>query len=331
MRVTVRLFARLREIVGRRELERDVPAGATLAGVWRALAADYPALAPYRASISAARERRLRADGRAGRGRRRGRVPAAGLRRLDVATRAERHDDRLDKLNVGRDALRGAGRSLLAEPGRPERRGRIPQARQGARRRSSRSSRSTASTRRVAQTTSRRRRSWHAPATPRCATLAQEELQGARARSARRCCGELKILLLPKDPNDEKNVLLEIRAGTGGDEAALFAGELFRMYSRYAERQGWKLEVMSLSETGIGGIKEAIASIEGKRRLQPAEVRERRAPRAARAGHRSERAHPHVHRHRRRAARSRGSRHPDQRRRTSASTRSARAVPAARA
>ena len=75
----------------------------------------------------------------------------------------------------------------------------------------------------------------------------------------------MRILLLPKDPNDEKNVLLEIRAGTGGDEAALFAGELFRMYSRFAERQGWKLEVMSLSETGIGGIKEAIASIEGKR------------------------------------------------------------------
>jgi peptide chain release factor 1 len=70
---------------------------------------------------------------------------------------------------------------------------------------------------------------------------------------------------LPKDPNDEKNVLLEIRAGTGGDEAALFAGELFRMYSRFAERQGWKMDVMTFSETGIGGIKEAIASIEGKR------------------------------------------------------------------
>jgi len=77
--------------------------------------------------------------------------------------------------------------------------------------------------------------------------------------------GELKVLLLPKDPNDEKNVLLEIRAGTGGDEAALFAGELFRMYSRFAERQGWKMDVMTFSETGIGGIKEAIASIEGKR------------------------------------------------------------------
>jgi peptide chain release factor 1 len=69
---------------------------------------------------------------------------------------------------------------------------------------------------------------------------------------------------VPKDPNDEKNVILEIRAGAGGDEAALFAGDLFRMYSRYAERQRWKLEVLSSSETGAGGLKEAIASIEGK-------------------------------------------------------------------
>src|SRR5581483_7085437 len=75
---------------------------------------------------------------------------------------------------------------------------------------------------------------------------------------------ELRILLIPKDPNDEKNVLLEIRAGTGGDEAALFAADLFRMYSRFAERQGWKLEVMSISENGVGGVKEVIASIEGR-------------------------------------------------------------------
>src|SRR5207247_9968997 len=73
-----------------------------------------------------------------------------------------------------------------------------------------------------------------------------------------------KILLIPKDPNDEKNIVLEIRAGTGGDEAALFAGELFRMYSKYAERQGWKIEVMSSSDTGVGGLKEVIAIIEGR-------------------------------------------------------------------
>lgn len=73
----------------------------------------------------------------------------------------------------------------------------------------------------------------------------------------------LKVLLLPKDPNDEKNVILEIRAGTGGDEATLFAAEILRMYARYAERQGWKMEIMEASDTGVGGIKEAVAMIEG--------------------------------------------------------------------
>ncbi len=76
--------------------------------------------------------------------------------------------------------------------------------------------------------------------------------------------GEIKILLVPKDPNDEKNVVLEIRAGTGGDEAALFAADLFRMYSRYAERQGWRVDVLSSNENGVGGFKEVIATIEGK-------------------------------------------------------------------
>ncbi len=93
--------------------------------------------------------------------------------------------------------------------------------------------------------------------------LAREELKSLVARRDA-LVGELKILLVPKDPNDEKNVVLEIRAGTGGDEAALFAGELYRMYSRYAERQGWRLEVMSSSDTGMGGIKEIIATIEGR-------------------------------------------------------------------
>ncbi len=74
----------------------------------------------------------------------------------------------------------------------------------------------------------------------------------------------LRMLLVPKDPNDEKNIVLEIRAGTGGEEAALFAGDLFRMYSKYAEQQGWKVEVMSQSPIGIGGLKEIIAMIEGK-------------------------------------------------------------------
>ncbi|WP_042278024.1 peptide chain release factor 1 [[Clostridium] dakarense] len=75
---------------------------------------------------------------------------------------------------------------------------------------------------------------------------------------------ELKILLLPKDPNDEKNVIVEVRGGAGGDEAALFAGDLFRMYSRYAERRRWKIELLSASDTGVGGYKEVSFLIKGK-------------------------------------------------------------------
>jgi peptide chain release factor 1 len=93
--------------------------------------------------------------------------------------------------------------------------------------------------------------------------LAREELKSLVARRDA-LLGELKILLIPKDPNDEKNVVLEIRAGTGGDEAALFAAELFRMYSMFAERHGWRIEVMSSNDTGVGGLKEVIAMIEGR-------------------------------------------------------------------
>ncbi len=93
--------------------------------------------------------------------------------------------------------------------------------------------------------------------------MAQDELKSLLGRKDQ-LIAQLKLLLIPKDPNDAKNVVLEIRAGTGGDEAALFAGELFRMYAKYAERQGWKLEMMSSSESGVGGLKEAIATIEGR-------------------------------------------------------------------
>jgi peptide chain release factor 1 len=75
---------------------------------------------------------------------------------------------------------------------------------------------------------------------------------------------EIKILLIPKDPNDDKSVIMEIRAGTGGEEAALFAGDLFRMYSRYSEVRGWKLELVDINETGLGGTKEVIFSINGQ-------------------------------------------------------------------
>ena len=93
--------------------------------------------------------------------------------------------------------------------------------------------------------------------------IAQEELIDLESRKAV-LEEELKVLLLPRDPNDDKNLILEIRAGTGGDEAALFAADLFRVYTRYAERKNWKYKVMDSSDTGIGGIKEAIVSINGK-------------------------------------------------------------------
>ena len=78
------------------------------------------------------------------------------------------------------------------------------------------------------------------------------------------CEGQLKLLLLPKDPNDSRNIILEVRAGTGGDEAALFAGDLFRMYTRYAEKQGWKVELLSSAESEAGGFKEVIALVSGR-------------------------------------------------------------------
>ncbi|MGH9749268.1 MAG: peptide chain release factor 1 [Candidatus Polarisedimenticolia bacterium] len=94
-------------------------------------------------------------------------------------------------------------------------------------------------------------------------SMARDELQTLETRREA-LLQELRALLLPKDPNDEKNVILEIRAGTGGEEASLFAGELFRMYGRYAERRGWQVEVLNLSSSGLGGIKEAIALISGR-------------------------------------------------------------------
>ncbi len=93
--------------------------------------------------------------------------------------------------------------------------------------------------------------------------LAKEEIPGLEARIDT-LEGKLKLLLVPRDPNDDRNVVLELRAGTGGDEAALFAADLYRMYSRYAERQGWKIDVHSMSENGIGGLKEVVASVEGR-------------------------------------------------------------------
>ena len=98
---------------------------------------------------------------------------------------------------------------------------------------------------------------------PDLQALARDEIASLEQRLTT-LTDDLRQLLTPRDPNDDRNVVLEIRAGTGGDEAALFASDLFRMYSRYAERRGWKLDVLSMSETGVGGLKEATATIEGK-------------------------------------------------------------------
>jgi peptide chain release factor 1 len=94
--------------------------------------------------------------------------------------------------------------------------------------------------------------------------MAQEEIAALEPRS-QALEEELRVMLLPKDPNDEKNVILEIRAGTGGDEASLFVAEVFRMYQRFAEQHRWKIEVLSESESSVGGLKEVIALIEGDR------------------------------------------------------------------
>src|SRR5215217_8232432 len=98
---------------------------------------------------------------------------------------------------------------------------------------------------------------------PEMRDLALEEINDLNVRKER-ISDELKILLVPKDPNDERNVMLEIRAGTGGEEAALFAGDLYRCYTRYAERQRWRIELMSLSEADHGGVKDVVVSIEGR-------------------------------------------------------------------
>ena len=145
---------------------------------------------------------------------------------------------------------------------------------------------------------------------PEMAELAASEVERLTGELAA-AEAELAELLAPKDPDDEKSAILEIRAGTGGEEAALFAADLFRMYSRYAEDQKWKIELLSTSETGTGGFKEVIAGVDGAGVFSRFQARERRAPRAAGAGHREPGAHPHLDGHRRRDARGRGGRRRD--------------------
>lgn len=98
---------------------------------------------------------------------------------------------------------------------------------------------------------------------PEMKQLAYGEMDGSREKIAR-LEEELKVLLIPKDPNDSRNVIVEVRAGTGGDEAGLFGADLYRMYTRYAERQGWKVEVLDVSDSGLGGVKEISFSLAGE-------------------------------------------------------------------
>ena len=135
---------------------------------------------------------------------------------------------------------------------------------------------------------------------PDMAEMAKEELAELERRLAatRR---EIQLLLLPKDPNAERNVVMEIRGGAGGEEAALFGAMLMRMYMRYAERHGWKTEMLEASMTELGGFRH-----HGGRRVQPPEIRERRAPRSAHPGDGEQRQAADLHRDGRRAARGGG-------------------------
>ncbi len=128
---------------------------------------------------------------------------------------------------------------------------------------------------------------------PRMRDMGREEM-ARLAPEIERAEDALKALLIPRDPRDDKNIYLEVRAGTGGDEAAIFAGDLFRMYARYAETHGFTVEILSESLGEHGGYREIISRIAGAGRVRALQVRIRRASRAARAGHRSAGTHPHV-------------------------------------
>ena len=283
MRVTVRLFARLKDIAGAPELERDVPADATLADVWAQLAQGLSGDGPvprYRcrargtpstrawptSSPMATRSRfcpRYRGDN--------------GRKHLNAGLKPRRHSTkehprapdstREHPIPVISDKLKSVETrynelaTLLADPAVQSDAAKY---RENAKALSEleplveKYREFVAVDQQLTEAQELLRGS-----DAEMAALAKEELKDLEPRHET-LQAEIKVLLLPKDPNDEKNVLLEIRAGTGGDEAALFAGELYRMYSRYCEREGWKLDVMSLSDSVGGGVKEAIASIEGK-------------------------------------------------------------------
>ena len=143
---------------------------------------------------------------------------------------------------------------------------------------------------------------------PRCARSPRTSAPRLEERAARRRRSEVRLMLLPKDAADEKSAILEVRAGTGGDEAALFAGDLFRMYPRYAELKGWKVEILSESEGTAGGYKEIVAEINGRGvfarlKFESGVHRVQRVPATE-----TQRAHPHLRRHGGGAAGGRGGR-----------------------
>ncbi len=140
---------------------------------------------------------------------------------------------------------------------------------------------------------------------PELQELAREIIAEIEAEEARLLEARCAVQLLPKDPNDDRDVIIEIRGGTGGEEAAIFAADLFRMYARYAERHRWKTETLSASESGVQGPARGHLRDQRPGRLQPAQVRGWRAPRPARARDRVERPHPHLDRHRGGAAQGR--------------------------
>ncbi len=128
---------------------------------------------------------------------------------------------------------------------------------------------------------------------PEMKAMVREELDSLREKT-REIEHTLKLLLMPKDPNDDKDVILEIRAGTGGEEAGLFAADLFRMYTRYAEGKGWGIEVLSVNETGIGGFKEIIAGIKGRGAYSRFKFEMRRSSCPEGSGNGSQRQDPYL-------------------------------------
>ena len=230
-----------------------------------------------------------------------------GLRRGPPGRPCARTDDGRDHFPEA-PGHRGPLRRGRGRDGRP--RGgpgprRVPEARPRVQGGSRPSSSATAPTRRRSRSSPRSRR-WRAPRrTPSCARWPTRRPAPSR-RSGTLLDAEIPLLLVPKDPNDEKNVLLEIRAGTGGDEAALFAGDVFRMYQRFAERQGWKVDVRLDQPHRPGRDQGSDRHGRGRPRLLQAALRERRPPRPARPRHRGLGPHPHLRHHGGRPPRGRG-------------------------